>query len=81
MPDNFSDVSVLTSGQSEDDLLTVNGQSWSLSLFQENLLGQMLVIKVRVSVSATSVCQSEMRGPPACHQGEGVCQCATCLSE
>jgi hypothetical protein len=48
---------VLTSGQSEDDLLTVNGQSWSLSLFQENLLGQMLVIKVRVSVSAPPVCQ------------------------
>jgi hypothetical protein len=61
-PDNFLVFSVLTSGQSEDDLLTVNGQSWSLSLFQENLLGQMLVIKVRECLSVKykgATCLSE----------------------
>jgi hypothetical protein len=40
-------VSVLTTSLSEDDLLTLSGQSWSHSFYEDNLIGKMLVIKVR----------------------------------
>ena len=34
---------------SEDDVLTVSGQSWSHSLYEDNLLGKILVIEVRIT--------------------------------
>ena len=40
---------VLTTSLSEDDVMTVSGQSWSHSLYEDNLLGKMLVIEVRIT--------------------------------